>query len=1324
MIRLFVPVLLFLWASVSANPAIQSGCEYDYPPFCFEDSTGSAAGFSIELMSAALSVMGYDVVYELGPWAEVKDLLAEGAVDCLPLVGRTPEREPLFDFTFPYMTLHGAVVVRTDCDSIHSITDLEGLTVGVMEGDNSQEFLLRNDYGVDIVVTPTFEDALLMLSDSSVDAVVIQRLVALRLLARMNLTGLKVLDWPISDFRQDFCFAVKEGDAELLAMLNEGLSVVIADGTFSYLHAKWFAHLELPSSRAVIVGGDRNFPPFEFLDSLGNPAGLNVDLIRMAAAEAGLAVDVRLDDFSSARASLSSGEVDALCGLFYSPSRDLDFDFSQPHTVVHYVPVVASGTPPSSLGELAGLTVAVQRGDIAADFLSESGFSGVILPCRSQEDALAKVVSGEADCAVVARLSAAYFMELYGWELVPGDVSLLSPGYCFAVASGNRALLAELSEGLRIVMSTGGYHRAFERWMGSYVEEPSASFREILRRSMVVIVPLAAILVWVVFWVWLLRRQVRLQTAKLERSRELLNTTQQITGTGGWEYDVSTGSMHWSDEIYRIHGMDVPADSRAGKDLIESSISCYIDGDAERIEKAFRSCLSRLNSYEMECRFRSLDGVDKWVRTAGRSVLQKGSISRVVGYIKDITEEKNARDKASYMGNLLREMERIAHVGGWEFDASTGKGTWTDEVARIHGVSPLEPTSMERGVSFYKGEYRKRIERAIENALTRGEPYDMELELTTVTGESKWVRTIGRPVSRNGEVVQLRGSFQDITGMKESRERIAHLNRVLLAIRDVNQLIVRETSRESLLEKAARLMVEHRSYRSTLLVSVDKDGNPEIWKHSGLSDLMGDMDTLLSSGHVPGCFTMNISKCAVVEREETCGDCPLWKGEMNTAALCAPLDNAGTRYGFMAVSIDRRTQLDDEERTLLSEMAGDLAYALAGIRERENRLKAEEEREEMQKQLQQSQKMEAVGQLAGGIAHDFNNMLQVIIGHAQMLQDSCTVEEAASVSGVLEGARRAADLTKQLLLFSRRQVMSLQSLDFNLIVENMLRMVRRIIGEHIRLEWLPGSSAGSVQADKGMMEQVIMNLCVNARDSMPGGGVLTIETMNVLIDSAYCSTHSWALPGRFVLLSVTDTGNGMDRETLDRIFEPFYTTKEPGKGTGIGLATVYGIVKQHRGMISAYSEPGKGSIFKVYIPLSEIHAEEVGSSHPDPVERGTETILLAEDDPLVRQLAMEVLERAGYTVLPAEDGTEAVSVFRANPSVDMLLLDVVMPGINGHQVMEEVRKISPDVPVLFTSGYSENAVHTNFVLHEGLTLIQKPYSSDDLLRAVRRVLDS
>ncbi len=392
------------------------------------------------------------------------------------------------------------------------------------------------------------------------------------------------------------------------------------------------------------------------------------------------------------------------------------------------------------------------------------------------------------------------------------------------------------------------------------------------------------------------------------------------------------------------------------------------------------------------------------------------------------------------------------------------------------------------------------------------------------------------------------------------------------------------------------------------------------------------------------------------------------------------------------------------------------------------RKQAEKEHEKLQNQLQQAQKMESVGLLAGGIAHDFNNMLQIIMGHAQVLEQNCSEERnALSAKGVLDSARRAADLTKQLLLFSRRQVMSLQTLDFNELVENTLSMIRRIIGEQIELQWLPGASVGLVHADRSMLEQVVMNLCVNARDAMPSGGLLKIETTNELVDSELCATHSWVSPGRFVLLSVTDTGEGMDKATMERIFEPFYTTKKQGKGTGIGLATVYGIVKQHKGMILAHTEPGNGSLFQIYLPLSEMEAVEAVEAETTPdgyASGGSETILLAEDDDMVRDLAKEMLERVGYSVLVARDGHEAISVFRSSDSIDLLLFDVIMPGLGGHGAMEEIRKLQPDIPVLFSSGYSKDAIHTDFVLHEGVMLIQKPYSSDQLLLAVRRALDS
>jgi signal transduction histidine kinase len=381
----------------------------------------------------------------------------------------------------------------------------------------------------------------------------------------------------------------------------------------------------------------------------------------------------------------------------------------------------------------------------------------------------------------------------------------------------------------------------------------------------------------------------------------------------------------------------------------------------------------------------------------------------------------------------------------------------------------------------------------------------------------------------------------------------------------------------------------------------------------------------------------------------------------------------------------------------------------------------------LEEQLRQSQKMEAIGQLAGGVAHDFNNILQAIMGHTQILLEdfSGNAEDREDVEDILRNAERASALTRQLLMFSRRQVMHPEFISLNQTIEDLLKMLCRILGEHIRLEWLPGNQLGAIYADVVMMDQVLMNLCVNARDAMSEGGTLTIETQNVLVDSEYCASHMWAKPGRYVLLSVTDTGCGMDHQTLEHIFEPFFTTKPKGRGTGLGLATVYGIVKQHNGMVTAYSEPGKGTTFKVYLPQCESRAVAVGSLVEGAATGGTETILLAEDEEMVRDLAVRILERAGYNVIAAADGEEAVEIFKSHAeSVDMLLFDVVMPRLGGHQAYERIRALRPDVPVLFSSGYSENAIHTGFVLHEGLRLLQKPYAPATLLRAVRAALDA
>jgi signal transduction histidine kinase/ActR/RegA family two-component response regulator/HAMP domain-containing protein len=388
------------------------------------------------------------------------------------------------------------------------------------------------------------------------------------------------------------------------------------------------------------------------------------------------------------------------------------------------------------------------------------------------------------------------------------------------------------------------------------------------------------------------------------------------------------------------------------------------------------------------------------------------------------------------------------------------------------------------------------------------------------------------------------------------------------------------------------------------------------------------------------------------------------------------------------------------------------------------------ERLNLEAQLRQSQKMESVGQLAAGVAHDFNNMLTVIQGHAGMMLDKPGLPPQLTepTQAIYLAAERAAGLTRQLLMFSRKNVMQPKLLDLRDIVIQMSKMFQRLLGETIALEFLPPAVIPLVEADEGMVEQVIMNLAVNARDAMPNGGKLTIFTEAVLIDDAYVQTHPEARTGFFVCLRVTDVGHGMDAATLARIFEPFFTTKEVGKGTGLGLATVYGIVKQHEGWIEVLSQPGKGTTFCVFFPASTapVPTKSRDAAPAPTVCRGKETILIVEDEPFLREMAHAILEDCGYRILEAASGRQALEIWSGFPEhVDLLLTDMVMPeGVSGMELAQKLLVFKPKLRVVFASGYSIEDLNQEFVHRSNAVFLQKPYTHITLTQAVRKALDS
>jgi two-component system, cell cycle sensor histidine kinase and response regulator CckA len=437
------------------------------------------------------------------------------------------------------------------------------------------------------------------------------------------------------------------------------------------------------------------------------------------------------------------------------------------------------------------------------------------------------------------------------------------------------------------------------------------------------------------------------------------------------------------------------------------------------------------------------------------------------------------------------------------------------------------------------------------------------------------------------------------------------------------------------------------------------------------------------------------------------------------SSLAVPMSVMGKIVGAIEVQSFELADFRGEHATAMEMAANLAANAIENVRllEREH---------EQGEQLRQSQKLEGIGRLAGGIAHDFNNLLTAINGYSDlMLRRLCEGDPLRrNAEEIRKAGERAASLTRQLLAFSRKQVLQPLVLDLNAVVADMDKLLRRLIGEDIDLVTSLEPKLGRVKADPGQIEQVVMNLAVNARDAMPRGGHLTIETRNVYLDKTYAHSHVSVHPGRYVMLAVSDTGIGIDAKIREHIFEPFFTTKEAGKGTGLGLSMVYGIVKQSGGNIWVYSEPGHGTAFKIYLPQIEEEASTESSVIASEVVRGTETILLVEDEERLRELIREILEMEGYTVLAASNGHEALSICEQHEgTIDLLITDVVMPEMSGRELAESLEHNCSDVKVLFMSGYTDDAIVRHGVLEASAFFLQKPFTPDALSRKVREVLN-
>lgn len=756
----------------SSGSAIRSGCEYDYPPFCIVEESGHANGFSVELLRAALQAMNRDVTFRNGPWAEVKGLLERSEIDVLPLVGRTAAREATFDFTFPYMSLHAVIVVQEGTTDIHDLSDLRGRRVAVMKGDTAEEFLRRADRGFEIHTTPTFEDALRELSDGLHDAVVIQRLVALRLFQKAGITDLRIVGKPPEGFRQDACFAVTEGDREMLSLLNEGLALVIADGTFSRLQREWFTPPELPSDRRIVIGVALSLPPYSFLDENGQETGYSVDLTRAIARVMQMDVEVRIGPWEEIRQALETGDIDA-APMYYSVERDKLVDFSSPFSIVHNAIFMRRDTPAIETEDgLRGKDIIVIRGDIMHDYVLQNGLSDNPVLAPTESDALRLLASGEHDCALMARIPGLYWAkELKLSNIVTVGPLLYPSEICYAVKEGNTALQHLLSEGLVSLEETGEHKRIHDKWLGVLVPR-GVSLSTVLKYIAFAVVPLLLLLALFIIWSRALKRQVTLRTLELSESEERYRAVAEDTPVLICRF-LPGGEITYANEAYCTYF------GKTSEELIGSSFISLIPESERKIVMANISAIT-VNSPNQshEHQVIGAEGEIRWTSWTNRALFDaQGEAVTYQSIGEDISERKQAEKTLQRSEALLNATQQLIKVGGWEWDVEKQTMFWTDEVYRIHDFQPNEFVTgstkhIEQGIECYDPEDRPVIMAAFRRCAEKGQSYDLEFPFTTTKGRRIWIRTVAEPVMKGDRVVKVVGNIMDITESKQAAEEL------------------------------------------------------------------------------------------------------------------------------------------------------------------------------------------------------------------------------------------------------------------------------------------------------------------------------------------------------------------------------------------------------------------------------------------------------------------------------------------------------------------------------------------------------------------------